>query len=417
MSSRGTLRRGVHSKLIATGGTAAASLITRGVYPFVPMVEKAIPHLLPPGGRASPRLIGSRRCLIRVAVLAGLVTGCRMPVDPPPAELTATRRIMGAPWKIVAHAADATAGEAAIAAAFAEIERLEKVLSDYDPDSELSRLSAAAPTASPVAVSDDLWRVLATAESLREASGGAFDIAVGPLTTLWRQSRRSGRLPRGDKLAAARAAAGAGTVDLLADRRAVQLPKAGTRLDPGGIGMGYAADRAMEILAGRGIEAALIDASGDILVSKPPPGRDGWRVAIAPLRPGGEGEVVVLTNAAVTTSGDAYQAVEIDGIRYSHIVDPRTGLGVTGPAAVTVVAPDATTADSLATAASVLGPEAAVELLAAFPSCSARFLWQEDGRVRSLTTPGWPGEIDRAFAPGFKRENTQGLGGDDSVGH
>jgi FAD:protein FMN transferase len=375
--------------------------MTNGVYPFVPMVEKAIPRLPPPGDRPSPRPIRSWRCLIRMAVFVGLLAGCRIPVERPPVELTATRRIMGAPWKIVVHA-DAAAGEAAIAAAFAEIERLEKVLSDYDPASELSRLSAAAPTAEPVGVSDDLWRVLATAESLREASGGAFDISVGPLTTLWRQSRRSGRLPRDDKLAAARAAVGEGTIELLADEQAVRLPKAGTRLDPGGIGMGYAADRAMEILAGRGIDAALIDASGDILVSGPPPGRDGWRVAVAPLRPGGEGEVVVLTDAAVTTSGDAYQAVEIDGIRYSHIVDPRTGLGVTGPAAVTVIAPDATTADSLATAASVLGRASGLELLAAFPSCAARFLWRADGRSLSLTTPGWPAAADRAFAPGFQ---------------
>jgi FAD:protein FMN transferase len=371
--------------------------MTNGVYPFVPMVEKAIPRLPPPGDRPSPRPIRSWRCLIRMAVFVGLLAGCRIPVERPPVELTATRRIMGAPWKIVVHA-DAAAGEAAIAAAFAEIERLEKVLSDYDPASELSRLSAAAPTAEPVGVSDDLWRVLATAESLREASGGAFDISVGPLTTLWRQSRRSGRLPRDDKLAAARAAVGEGTIELLADEQAVRLPKAGTRLDPGGIGMGYAADRAMEILAGRGIDAALIDASGDILVSGPPPGRDGWRVAVAPLRPGGEGEVVVLTDAAVTTSGDAYQAVEIDGIRYSHIVDPRTGLGVTGPAAVTVIAPDATTADSLATAASVLGRASGLELLAAFPSCAAR------PRLTERLPQGFSEVIPRARAatPGLR---------------
>jgi len=241
-----------------------------------------------------------------------------------------------------------------------------------------------------VQVSDDLWRVLARAESLREASGGAFDIAVGPLTSLWRQSRRSGRLPRDDKLAAARAAVGEGTIELLADEQAVRLPKAGTRLDPGGIGMGYAADRAMEILAARGIDAAIIDASGDILVSGPPPGRDGWRIAIAPLRPGGEAEVVVLADAAVTTSGDAYQAVEIDGTRYSHIVDPRTGIGVAGPAAVTVIAPDATTADSLATAASVLGQEAGGALVETFPACTARFLWQDHGETRVKTTSRWP---------------------------
>jgi thiamine biosynthesis lipoprotein len=301
-----------------------------------------------------------------------------------------TRRLMGAPWTITVHTESRAAGERAIAAAFGEIARLEAVLSDYDPTSELARLSAAAPMAEPVAVSDDLWRVLVAAEAFRDASDGGFDISVGPLTALWRQSRRSGRLPRKDKLARALAAVGRGTVELLPESRAVRLPKPGTRLDPGGIGMGYAADRALELLAARGIRAAMIDASGDVLVSGPPPGRDGWRIAVAPLRPGGAGDWLVLANAAVTTSGDAHQAVEIEGNRYSHIVDPRTGLGVPGPAAVTVIAPDAATADALATAASVLGPEAGPTLIARFPGCMARFTWREGGTTHARTTPGWP---------------------------
>ena len=290
------------------------------------------------------------------------------------------------------HAATHAAGSAAIAAAFAEIERLERVLSDYDPASELSRLSSAAPTPEPVAVGADLWRVLAAAEAVRRRSDGAFDIAVGPLTSLWRQARRSGRLPRLDKLATAKAAVGAGTVELVPETQSVRLPKPGTRLDPGGIGMGYAADRALEVLAARGIDSAMIDASGDVLVSAAPPGTTGWRITVAPLRPGDVGETLVLAQAAVTTSGDAYQAVEIDGVRYSHIVDPRTGLGVTGPTAVSVIAPDATTADALATAASVLGHAAGPAVVAAFPGTAARFAWREGGTARVLTTPGWPGE-------------------------
>jgi thiamine biosynthesis lipoprotein len=155
--------------------------------------------------------------------------------------------------------------------------------------------------------------------------------------------------------------------------------------------MGYAADRAMEILADRGIESAMIDASGDVLASGPPPGKAGWRIAVAPLRPGGQGETILLAHAAVTTSGDAHQAVEIDGRRYSHIVDPRTGIGVAGPAAVSVVAPDATTADALATATSVLGPVAGARLVASWPAASARFVWREEDDNRHQTTPGWPG--------------------------
>ena len=304
--------------------------------------------------------------------------------------VTGSRRIMGAPWKIKVFAPQQAAGEAAIAAALDEVDRLEKVLSDYDPESELSRLSAAAPTPEPVTVSHDLWNVLVAAESFRETSDGAFDITVGPLTALWRQSRRTGRLPREDKLAAAKAAVGGDCIKVDHAQKQVRLTKPGMRLDAGGIGMGYAADRAMDVLRNHGIASAMIDASGDILVSDAPPGADGWRILVAPLRPGGEAETITLTGAAVTTSGDAFQAVEIDRVRYSHIVDPRTGLGVRGPSAVTVIARDATAADALATAASVLGPTHGPAYLKKHPATSARFVWRDGKAVRTLVTDGWP---------------------------
>ena len=179
--------------------------------------------------------------LCRAAVGAGLaasVGGCRgwLPAPPAGGRFAKTRRLMGAPWTITVQAPAAAAGEAAIEAGFAEVERLNGILSDYDPDSELCRLSAAAPTAQPVAVSTDLWNVLQRAVMVRDATGGAFDPTVGPLTTLWRQARRTGRLPRPDRLAAARAAVGAGALVLVPERRAVLLPRPGTRLDLGGIG-------------------------------------------------------------------------------------------------------------------------------------------------------------------------------------
>lgn len=330
------------------------------------------------------------RVAVSVALAGGLGPGGMAEDAAPLVAVTGGARIMGAAWKIKLYALDRATGEAAIAAALAEVERLDAVLSDYDPESELSRLSATAPTAHAEHVSDDLWRVLVAADEVRMGTDGAFDITVGPLTTLWRQSRRSGKLPREDKLSAARAAIGPGSLVLDAATMSVQLTRPGMRLDAGGIGMGYAADQAMEILEARGIAAAMIDASGDILVSGPPPAADGWRIMVAPLRPGGDGEVIVLSHAAVTTSGDAFQAVEIDGVRYSHIVDPRTGIGVPGPAAVTVIAPHATAADALATAASVLGRKDGPAMIAKYPGVSARFMWRENGEVCTLVTPGWP---------------------------
>jgi thiamine biosynthesis lipoprotein len=302
---------------------------------------------------------------------------------------------MGVPWTITVYASEAAA-HAAIAAAFAEISRLEGILSDYDPDSELSQLSAAAPTSAPVAVGDDLWRVLSTAVAWRDRSGGAFDPTVGPLTTLWRQARRSGVMPRADKLAAARQAVGPDTLVLDVDRRTAMLVAPAMRLDLGGIGMGYAIDRGMEVLAECGIGSAMIDASGDIAVSGPPPGDAAWTIEVAALAGGGDGRrpmALELVNAAVTTSGDAFQAVEIDGVRYSHVVDPRTGLGVTGPAAVTVIATDCTTADAVATAASVLGPEAGLAFVESVPGAAARFVTSTAGEFRETRSSRWPSQI------------------------
>ncbi|MCE9631795.1 MAG: FAD:protein FMN transferase [Planctomycetia bacterium] len=333
------------------------------------------------------------RLLALTAMMACLAGGCGFRTqETPPLRVAETRRCMGVSWTITVCVTDRATGLAAIAAAFSEVVRLERILSDYDPTSELSRLSATSPSTTPVAVSDDLWAVLVRAATIADDTDGAFDVTVGPLTTLWRQSRRSGHLPRPDKLAAARAAVGTDAIVLDAASRSVSLSRPAMRLDPGGIGMGYAADRVLAVLAGQGIASAMVDASGDVAVSAAPPGTAGWRIAVAPLPGAGAatGGTLLLKHAAVTTSGDANQAVEIDGRRYSHVVDPRTGMGVAGPAAVTVIAPDCTTADALATAANVLGPEAGPAAIARFPGCSARFTWREDDATRSLTTPGWP---------------------------
>ena len=327
------------------------------------------------------------------AMTACLAGGCGVDTyDGPSVRVADTRRCMGVPWTITVCAADRAAGLAAIAAAFSEVDRLERILSDYDPTSELSRLSATSPSAAPVAVSDDLWAVLVRAAEITDGTDGAFDVTVGPLTVLWRQSRRSGYLPRPDKLAAARAAVGSDAIVRDDASRAVSLSRPTMRLDPGGIGPGYAADRVLELLARHGITSAMVDASGDVAVAAAPPGAAGWRIAVAGLPGAGKtaGGTLLLQNAAVTTSGDANQAVEIDGRRYSHVVDPRTGIGVAGPAAVTVIAPDCTTADALATAANVLGPEAGPAVIGRFPGCSARFTWREGDATRSLNTPGWP---------------------------
>jgi thiamine biosynthesis lipoprotein len=279
---------------------------------------------------------------------------------------------MGCQWKIVLYAADEAVANRAARTAYDRVEELNHVLSDYDPESELSRLSDTAPSREPVHVSDDLWRVLEFSQQLSAKSDGAFDITVGPLVKLWRRARRTKEIPRADLLAEAREATDYRALKLNPAAHTAQLMKPHMRLDAGGIGMGYAVDEALVVLKHEAIASALVDASGDIGVSDAPPGERGWRIAIEP--PEGSGRAsrwVSLKNYAITTSGDAFQAVEIDGKRYSHIVDPRNGLGVTGRNAVTVIAPNCVTADSYTKPICVLGPEAGFKLIEEVPGAAA----------------------------------------------
>jgi thiamine biosynthesis lipoprotein len=297
---------------------------------------------------------------------------------------------MGVPFKIVVYAADDAVANRAARAAYRRIEEINAKLSDYEEESELSRLSRGSPHAQGVKVSDDLFRVLERSQKLSQRSDGAFDVSVGPLVQLWRRARRQRELPTPERLAAARRAVDYRAIELDPKRQTVRLTKPGMRLDLGGIGIGYAVDEALAILKQHSIRSAMIDASGDIGVSDPPPGKAGWRIGIAPQ--GGKGEptrFVLLANAALTTSGDAYQHVEINGIRYSHIVNPQTGLGLTDQSSVTVIAKDCTTADSLATAIIVLGPTKGLRLATETPSVDAMIEHMEGGKPQRYETDGF----------------------------
>lgn len=322
------------------------------------------------------------------------------------AEVTSVRHLMGIEWIVTVHAASVEEATAAGEAALDRVAAIERVLSDYDPQSEVSLLmvTAAAAPGQPFPVSSDLASALRRSLAFSEMTQGAFDVTVGQLTALWRQARKTGRLPNPEKRAKALAATGKAAV-ILHDGDAgplLSLKHSTTRLDFGGIGMGYAIDEAMALLASRGITSAMIDASGDIAVSGPPPGRDHWRIAVPPLMrtgkttaPQAETPRLALVHAAVATSGDAYQAAIIDGVRYSHIIDPRTGLGVIGPTAVTVIAADATTADALSTAMSVLGPGPGNELIDGIEGAAARFSQVEDNLLRTEASSRWAAYLER----------------------
>jgi thiamine biosynthesis lipoprotein len=267
----------------------------------------------------------------------------------------------------VLYAPDAPTAQTAAQAAFRRIASLNDTLSDYDSDSELSRLSHSSGQGKAVPVSTDLWVVLERAQQLSQRTDGAFDVTVGPMVNLWRKARRERKLPRADLLEQARQAVGWQKMLLDPKRRTATLLAPNMRLDLGAIAKGYATDQALQVLRGFGLPRALVAGGGDMTAGEAPPGKTGWRIEVAPLDVASAppSRFVFLKNAGLATSGDLFQHVEIDGVRYSHIVDPRTGVGLTDHSLVTVIAPDGVTADSLATAASVLRPPEALKLIEA----------------------------------------------------
>jgi FAD:protein FMN transferase len=282
-----------------------------------------------------------------------------------------TQRHMGAPFRIVLYAPDEATADKAFKAAFARAAELDAMMSDYKRDSELMRLcqKAGGP---PVKVSEDLFKILQRAEEISRLSDGAFDVTIGPVVRLWRRARRTGELPDPEELRRALARVGMKKMRLSAKDRTVQLLVMGMLLDLGGIAKGYAAEALLALLRQQGIRHALVAAGGDIVVGGPPPGAKGWKIGIAPLdKPNARpSRYLLLRNAGVSTSGSSEQYVVIGGKRYSHIVNPRTGLGVTTQSSVTVVRPGGT-ADGLASPICILGPERGLKMIEGIDGAAA----------------------------------------------
>lgn len=287
-------------------------------------------------------------------------------------QFAASRPLMGAQFEIVLYAYDEAVANHAFDSAFDRVEQLDTRLSDYDPQSELSRLSRSAPHDEWMPVSRDLWNVLAAAEPLSRRSDGAFDVTVGPLTRLWRRARRRKKMPDEERLADALQRVGHMHLKLDPVARSARLMRPGMRIDLGGIAKGYAADEALAALRRLGISRSSVDAGGDLALGDPPPGQVGWKIGLGPGPGADPRRFLRLSNCGVATSGDAFQYVEIDGRRYSHILDPRTGLGITRQGSVTVIAPSCMTADALASAACVVGPDDGIRLVEA--TCGASTL-------------------------------------------
>ncbi len=272
---------------------------------------------------------------------------------------------MGIDARLVVYATDKTAAEKACSAAFARIAVLDGIMSDYRKDSELMRLcDKAGGPAVPVSV--DLYTVLKRAQDVSRRTGGAFDVTVGPLVQVWRAARRAAKLPTEADILAAKKLVGWRKMRFNDRDRTVRLSTKGMRLDLGGIAKGYAADEAQKVLKSFGIERALVEMGGDIVVSGPPPGTQGWNVQM----PNAEADMRFV-NCGVSSSGDTEQSTVIGGVRYSHVVDPRTGKALTERVQSTVVAPDGLTSDPVSTAVTILGPKERARFLRSLPGTKA----------------------------------------------
>ena len=299
---------------------------------------------------------------------------------------------MGVPFRITLYAANEETAKRAAEAGFARVEALNRIFSDYEDDSELTRLSRTSGQGRAVKVSEELWTVLSRAQVLAARTDGAFDVTCGPLTAMWRNARRKHDLPAAERIAEMVARVGGKKMRLDEKARTVELLAPDMRLDVGSIGKGYACDEALKVLRKEGCPRAMVAGSGDISAGDPPPGRKGWRIEVVGLDLDDAASaptpiVIEIANAAIATSGDRNQRLDANGKRYSHILDPRTGQPLTDHALVSVIACDGLTA-GISTASSVIGPREALKLAAEWKA-AIRIQRMPEGKVEITESPDW----------------------------
>ena len=276
---------------------------------------------------------------------------------------------MGSPFNIVFYHSDSIQSINIAKQCFNLVDSFVSIFSDYIDSSELSKLStSAAFNANPVDLSPALFDIFLVSKVAFEKSDGAFDITMGPLIKFWRKARKAKEFPSDEAVQTKRNLIGFDKLLIDTVLKTARLSQPGMQLDLGGIAQGYIAQKVIDFLSSQQVYHALVNVSGDIVMSNAPPGTKGWTVGINvpetldELLP----QTLQLQNIAVITSGDAYQFIDHGGKKYSHIIDPRTGYGVTSQRNVTVIASNGITADWLATACSILSIKKAKKLVTKF---------------------------------------------------
>ncbi len=304
---------------------------------------------------------------------------------------------MGSPFKIIAFGEDPKAVAAAVDKAYKRVDTLNAIFSDYAETSEISVLTKNYKKGEWLNVSPELLKILKISRKAAQESDGAYDITVGNIVKQWRRVRKEKRLPHADSLKTALAKTGFQYLEIHEKEPKIRFHTEGVLLDFGGIIKGYAAQEVVRILTETGFPSCLADAGGDIAFGNHPPNGERWSIGVS--MPYAENQLYdrlfSFENHAVATSGDMYNFVEIDSLRYSHIVNPKTGMGVTHQRNVTVFAQDGATADWLATACSVLTPDEALKLIKNYPEAALLIVEKQSEKIKMWQSDG----LYRYFAP------------------
>ena len=306
-----------------------------------------------------------------LALLCSSVAGCAMVSHGHESVVVIRAQMqMGTVVKITAVARNESLAQAAATAGFAEIHRLEELLSTWTPTSELSRVNSSAG-GMPISVSPETMTVVQGALQVAEMTGGGFNIAIGPVVDAWNVNEGR-RIPTEPELKALRPLLDLKAVHVDVRKRTIYLEKTGMRIDVGGIGKGYAADQAVMAMKKAGALAGVVALSGDIKTFGRLPG--GRKFPVGIQHPRKEGEVLAfidLEDEAISTAGDYERFFERDGVRYHHILDPKTLQPARDCQAVTVIAREGIWADGLDTGIFVMGVESGMRLVESLPGVEA----------------------------------------------
>jgi len=329
--------------------------------------------------------------IVILVMITSVAVGCfgKSPAETKPYK--ETQFLMDTVIEVTAYGPNA---EEAVGAAFAEFKYLHTLTNNFDENSQVSQISQMAGK-SKVVVDPDLLNIIQFSQQVSEKLGDSFDITIGPLTDLWGIGHKGEYVPTQSEIEAVLPLVNYHLIEIDTNAHTVYLPKSGMRLDLGGIAKGYATDKAIEILKAKGITSALVNAGGDVRVIGHRPDGKPWRIGVQNPREA-DGISAKLSLAewdTMETSGDYQRFIIKDGVRYSHIVNPRTGWQPREVASVTMVNNSSTYGDILSKPIFVLGVEKGLEVLKQFPGNEA-IIVTLDGKI--IVTPGLEGKIELA---------------------